>query len=246
MKKPAKIIVMVLGAIVALVLVLGVFLYARFRTETGKMIVLESGEVRDGVYAVKDGYVNLFLIKGQNGYIAIDAGDNTENVRQELRKLKIDGRQVAAVFLTHTDGDHIAALGLLEKAKVYISKEEEQMINGKTPRFLSLIKNSLPGKYEMLADNQTIEISGVTIKGILTPGHTPGAMCYLVNGQYLFTGDSMSLKDGKAGLFNEPFNMDSETQKKSLHKLKNIQDVKYVFTSHYGATDNHKRAFENW
>lgn len=246
MKKTLKIIGMALGIIILLCLSLGAYIYTKFRAETGKMIVLETGQLSEGIYAVKDGYTNFYLVKGTEGYIAIDAGDNMETIRQELHKLQIDNEQVTAIFLTHTDRDHIAAIGLFGKAKIYISKDEEQMINGKKARFFSLFKNSLPRKYEMMADNQTMEISGVQIKGISTPGHTPGAMCYLVNGHYLFTGDSLSLKDGKADLFNEFFNMDSETQKKSLHKLKGIPDVKYVFTSHYGGSDNYKRAFENW
>lgn len=91
-----------------------------------------------------------------------------------------------------------------------------------------------------------VDIAGVKTKGILTPGHTPGAMCYLVNGRFLFTGDTMSLKDGRAGLFNDLFNMDSEQQKISLHKLKNVPEVKTIFSAHYGLTDNPKRAFEYW
>lgn len=63
----------------------------------------------------------------------------------------------------------------------------------------------------------------------MTPGHTPGSMCYLVNGRDLFTGDSLSLKAGRAGLFNEFFNMDSETQKKSLRKLKNTPGVQFIY-----------------
>ena len=246
MKKKVRIIGTVLGILIALFIASGVFIYAKIHAETGKMTVLETGEAVKGVYAIKDTYVNLFLVRGSGGYIAIDAGDNAAHIRQELHKLMIDTAQVKAVFLTHSDRDHIAALDLFGKAQVYISKEEEQMVNGRTPRFLSLMKNSLPVKYEMLDDGQSIEVAGLKIKGVLTPGHTPGAMCYLVNGRFIFTGDSMSLKEGRAGLFNELFNMDSESQKKSLHKLKGIPEVQYVFTAHYGATDNPKRAFESW
>lgn len=246
MKKALKISAATVGVLIVLSMAGGTYLYMKFRAETGKMTTLETGQATEGVYAIRDGYTNFYLVEGKQGYIAIDAGDQAENIKKELRKLKIDESQIMGVFLTHTDRDHIAALSLFGKARVFISKDEEQMINGKTPRFFSFLKNSLPGKYETMADNQTLEISGIQIRGIATPGHTPGTMCYLVNGRYLFTGDSMSLKEGRAGLFNEFFNMDSETQKKALHKLKGIPDVKYVFTAHYGGSDNHAFAFENW
>jgi hydroxyacylglutathione hydrolase len=246
MQKQTKTILWVTGIALALLIVAVVFLLARFFAETGKMKALETGAITVGVYAVKDGYVNLFLVKGTDGYIAIDGGDHPGHIAKELQKLKITEDQVKAVFLTHTDRDHIAALKLFGKEKVYISRDEEQMINGKTPRFFSLFKNSLPVRYEMMDDGQIVDLAGVKIKGILTPGHTPGSMCYLANDRFLFTGDNLSLKDGRADLFNDLFNMDSELQKKSLHKLKNIADVKFVFTSHYGSTDDPKRAFENW
>jgi len=246
MKNGIKIAAIVLGITLILFLVLGVLIYAKFRAETGKMAVLETGEIVEGIYAVKDGFVNFFLIKGQDGFIAVDAGNDAEHVGRELEKLNIDSEQVRAVFLTHTDSDHTAALGLFRWARVYISKAEEQMINGKTPRFLGLIYNKLPVKYDTLDDGQVIEVAGVKVLGILTPGHTPGSMCYVVNRHFLFTGDAMSLKDGKAMLFNEFFNMDSNAQKKDLHRLKNVPDVKFIFTAHYGKTDHPKEAFENW
>lgn len=246
MKKKIKAILWVAGIAIVLLIVIGAAVLTRFFAETGKMKALETAAIMGDIYAVKDGYANFFLVKGTDGYIAVDAGDHPEHITRELQRLKIDGDQVKGVFLTHTDRDHIAALGLFGKAKVYISRDEEQMINGKTPRFFSLFKNSLPVGYELVDDGRTVDIAGVKIKGILTPGHTPGSMCYLVNDKFLFTGDSMSLKDGRAGLFNDLFNMDSELQRKSLYKLKNIPEVKIVFTTHYGLTDDPKRAFENW
>jgi len=220
--------------------------YAKLRMETREMKPLATGEVADGVFAVRDGYVNLYLIRGDGGFIAIDAGDKAERVQEELARLKIAPKQVQAVFLTHTDRDHIAALKLFSAAKVYLAKEEEQMINGRTARFFSLIHNSLPAGYETITDGQIIAVAGVKVRGVLTPGHTPGAMCYLVQDRDLFVGDSMSLKDGKSGLFNEFFNMDSPTQRKSLGLMKGLAAVQTVYTAHYGATDRPREAFANW
>lgn len=119
------------------------------------------------------------------------------------------------------------------------------MINGQTSRFLFL-KNKLAYTYELLEDNQILDIAGLKVKGILTPGHTPGSMCYLVNDTWLFTGDSMSLVNGKVSEFNDLFNMDSETQRRSLRKLADLPAVKYIFTAHYGLTDDYQNAFGGW
>ena len=46
-----------------------------------------------------------------------------------------------------------------------------------------------------------------------------------------------------AGSFIEFFNMDSETEKESIKKLGTLQNLKYVFTSHYGFTEDVSKAF---
>lgn len=237
----------VLFAVIMIILAcIAVAVMFKVRSETAMMRPLPTGEIRDGVYAVFEKHVNMYLVKGRDGYIAIDAGQNKTDVETQLQKLKIDAGQIKAVFLTHTDIDHTGAIGLFKNARIFISKPEEQMINGKTPRFFYWVKNSLPVQYETLEDCRTIEISGIAVQGILTPGHTPGAMCYLVFGRDLFTGDTLSLKDGKAGLFNDFFNMDSETQKQALHKLKNTPGIQYIFSAHYGYAQNRPGCFENW
>jgi len=91
-----------------------------------------------------------------------------------------------------------------------------------------------------------IEIEDLVVKGVLTPGHTPGSMSYLIENRYLFTGDTLSLKEGKAELFNGIFNMDSELQGKSIRKLACIAGVEYLFTAHYGYTDDFNGAMGRW
>jgi hydroxyacylglutathione hydrolase len=244
MKKRTKRIGIVFGVVVALmILVLGGFLL-KLSLEMRQMSPSATDEISNGVYAVKDTFVNLFLIKGANGYIAIDAGNSPKLVMQEIQKLSIDPLKVVAVFLTHTDNDHVAALELLINAKIYISKAEEQMVNGKTPRFV-VIKNKKIAHYQLLDDHQTINFPGLKVRCIATPGHTPGSMSYIINDSYLFVGDTMSLKNGKADLFNEFFNMDSDTEKESIKKLGTLQNLKYIFTAHYGFTDDVSKTFNN-
>jgi hydroxyacylglutathione hydrolase len=234
------------GVVLILMIAAGALLFWKFRAETGRMATLPTAAVADNVYAVQDGYVNLYLIAGNGGYVAIDGGNSAEHIRNELTKLRIDPGDVKAVFLTHTDRDHIAALALFGNAKIYISNAEEQMINGKTARFLGLIHNALPVRYATLEDGQTAEVCGVRIQGILTPGHTPGSMCYVVNGTVLFTGDTISLKDGRAELFNDFFNMDTDAQRKDLKRLKQLTGITTALTAHYGRADDHAQAFAAW
>jgi hydroxyacylglutathione hydrolase len=243
MKKTIKRIFVSAGVVLLLLIaILGLRIY-HVVSDMKKMTPLETGEIMSGIYAVKDSYVNFYLIKGTNGFIAIDSGINPVNVPKELTKLKIDPALISAVFLTHGDADHAGGLSIFKNAKIYLASEEEQMVDGRTARFI-IIKNKSISKHDLLDDNQTIEIAGLKVHAILTPGHTPGAMCYLIDGQHLFTGDSMRLTDGKVEIFSKAINMDSDTQLVSLKKLAQLKGVKNIFTAHFGFTDNFDRAFE--
>jgi hydroxyacylglutathione hydrolase len=163
-------------------------------------------------------------------------------VKTGLSKLKICPEDVVAILLTHTDNDHIKALGLFPKASIYLSMQEEQMINGKTTRFAFFKNSALEKPYILLEDNQVLALLNLKIQGILVPGHTPGSMCYLVNDKYLFTGDALGLKDGKICGFNAFFNMDTKSALQSMKKLTNLTSTEYIFTAHHGYTNNHKNA----
>ena len=245
MKKPVKILLIGLGSVIGLIIILALAYMIYFKINTSNMTSIDTKEVNEKIFSVKDDFVNMFLIRTNDKYIAIDAGNDISIIENQMKKLNIDPDKVAVVLLTHADADHTAALTLFKNATVYLSNEEEQMINGKTSRFF-LYNNKIDTEYKLLNHNQEMDISGVKVRCILTPGHTPGSMCYLINGMYLFTGDTMSLKNGKVEIFTDAFNMDTETERKSLTMLSGMTGPEYIFTAHHGFTDNFAEAFSSW
>jgi hydroxyacylglutathione hydrolase len=246
MKKILKRVLLGAGIVI---LILGLVLlgfYLKIRSELKSMTQIETGLVADDVYAIKDSFANMFLIKDSNEYIAVDAGYNQETVSAELNKLGIDPALVKVVLLTHTDADHVGALKLFSNAKVYLSRPEEQMINGQKSKFL-FFGNSIPNKdYILLDDGQTLQFNKTKVLAVLTPGHTSGSMCYLADEKYLFTGDALSLREGRLDKVNKFFSMDHNTANISIAKITKFPYAEFIFTGHWGYTDNYKNAVINW
>ena len=173
MKKIVKRISIGIGILVIILVIIGGGFYFKMKSELKKMNSIATKEVVHNIYAVNDSFVNMFLIKDSTNYVAIDAGNDMTVIANGLKKLNIDPEKITAVLLTHTDGDHVAALKLFNNATVYLAKEEEQMINGKTARMLNRHNQIDTKTYTLLDDQQIIQIGNIHIQGILTPGHTP-------------------------------------------------------------------------
>jgi glyoxylase-like metal-dependent hydrolase (beta-lactamase superfamily II) len=237
----------IFGSVIAVLILFAAGYFVVMKHEMKKMHAVETGQVTDHIYAIKDSFVDAYLIGSPDGdYIMIDAGNDTETIKAALSGLNIDPAKVRAIFLTHTDRDHVAAIPLFTNAEVFLSRQEEQMINGETSRFF-VFGNKISRKdYQLLDDGQVIDLPGITIKGILSPGHTPGAMCYLVNQKYLFTGDVLSLKNGKVDEFSKFINMDTKTDRKSIDRLSHLEGVEYIFTAHHGVSNDFEAAFKDW
>ncbi len=227
-----------------IVLLFGAFFW-KMKSEISFMTPTETGPVIPGILAVHDSFVNLFLLENNGRYIAIDSGNDPEVVRRELKNLSIDPKQVDAVFLTHSDSDHVAAVKEFANATVYLPELEVRMIDGSTNRFLFL-KNSLDVNYNTVKDGQRFTFDNIGIECVSTTGHTPGSMSFLVNGKYLFVGDTLSIIDGRVDLFNDFFNMDSKTQTESIREIAKLNAVTHILSAHYGVIEINNDTFSKF
>lgn len=128
---------------------------------------------------------------------------------------------VTGILVTHHHHDHIdLAVYFAEyyQTAFYLSQTESDYYKIVHPR-LSLIQNE-----------SELNFSNISIYPIKTPGHTKGSLCYWINRQFLFTGDT---------LFNEGCGicvLDGGSELEmfySLQKLKSlIPDRTQVFPGH--------------
>jgi glyoxylase-like metal-dependent hydrolase (beta-lactamase superfamily II) len=235
--KPLKMTLIAVAAFIAVFVITAAVLFSEVR-----MNPLPTGRVDGDVFALKGKMANMFLIGKPGHYVAIDADDDRAIVERELLQLKIAPAEVRAVFLTHSDRDHVGALSLFPNARVYLSKDEVPMITGVKSRFV-FMHNSIPGAYTGLSDGERIVADGADVTAITTPGHTPGSMSYLVEGRYLFTGDTLALKDGHVTLFFKVFNMDEKAEGASIGKLRAYSHAAFLFTAHTGMSSHVEDAF---
>jgi len=241
MKKFFKKLLLVLAGTVALIIVFMITYLVIAKSAMKKMMPVETRQVTEDVYSIKTKYVNMYLVRDGGHFIAIDAGTKKGAVKDELKKLDIDPDRVRAVLLTHSDNDHAGGISLFDKAVIYLPEDEEQVINGETGRFLWFGNKIDTENYKLLKD-KSFRIGDLKIRLIPTPGHTAGSTCYIVNDKYLFTGDAVALDNGTIARFPKIINKNARKAKRSMNNLTGLDGVQYIFTAHYGYTDNYKAA----
>jgi hydroxyacylglutathione hydrolase len=208
---------------------------------------LDTGQVAENVYAVRVRDVNMFIYADGEHAIAIDAAYAGDALREELKRLPISPESVTHLFLTHTDVDHTGGLDLFPNAQIYLSEDEERMIDGTTPRLFWVYHSPKIGQaYTLLADGDVITAGAIRVQAIATPGHTPGAMSFLVNDSVLFSGDTLKLQNGQVHTFHRLLNIDTATQRESIEKLARLQNVALLCTAHTGCTTDYARAMKYW
>ena len=242
MNKILKRSLIIISVIVVVLVLAFVGMSLKLKSEMKDFAPMETGKVVNNIFVVKDDFANVFIIQDSTQYVVIDCANNPAIVAEEMEKLKINLNNVVAVFLTHTDGDHVGSLSLFDKAKLYMSKEEEQMINGTKSKFLWFGNSLSRTDYILLEDRETVQIGNLKFEAFLVPGHTSGMTAYLLNDKYLFIGDIASLKDRKIAPIPAFFDMDTEQAVKSHEIIRHIPTAEYIFTGHWGYTDDYQTA----
>jgi glyoxylase-like metal-dependent hydrolase (beta-lactamase superfamily II) len=129
--------------------------------------------------------------------VIIDPGGDAENI---LKRLKDNALQAKIILNTHGHADHILAnIELKNALDVPVSMHQEDLLYFTQPDIRKISEKELglaaPGTADIpLTDNEIIRVGTLQIQVIHTPGHTPGSVCFLVDGN-LFTGDTLFVGD---------------------------------------------------
>jgi glyoxylase-like metal-dependent hydrolase (beta-lactamase superfamily II) len=133
---------------------------------------------------------NSYIITNNNEAVIIDPEQDAGYFREKCRELQVTP---VAILLTHGHFDHIGAVNGLKDAlglTVYAGRDEQELLSD--PNLNGSAKmGRVPMKTTadvLVDDGGVLELAGLTVKIIATPGHTAGGVCYLF-GDSLMSGD---------------------------------------------------------
>ena len=123
---------------------------------------------------------NVWVIGDDAECVVIDAPHRAGPIRE-----LIGGRRVLAILCTHAHDDHVTAAGELAEATgapVRLHPADETLLRQSQPDLA----------FQPLADGETVEVAGVALEVLHTPGHAPGAVCFSAPQLgAVFTGDTL-------------------------------------------------------
>jgi hydroxyacylglutathione hydrolase len=130
--------------------------------------------------SMSDGWLsNTYIVGDEMGgsAVMVDAGGPVAPLLEFLKRGQLT---LTHVLLTHHHHDHVAELDTVKSA----FPEVPVLIH-------PLERDQVPGATDVMQPGETIEIGGLRIETVHTPGHTAGMLSLLFDGTDVFTGDTL-------------------------------------------------------
>ncbi len=191
--------------------------------------MLTVGPIAENCFAVRS--------KGSDRALIVDPGEEPERILALVEEL---GVSVEAILLTHCHFDHIGAVAPVAAATgapVYCPAIETPILAD----IMAFVPYEGFGPYEsyeadeQVSGGEALELAGMEVNVIFTPGHSPGHVTYSVGGEdAIFSGDV--LFQGSVGRVDLPGG-DWGTLLGSIRTLtESHPDRTAVYPGHMGTT----------
>jgi glyoxylase-like metal-dependent hydrolase (beta-lactamase superfamily II) len=124
---------------------------------------------------------NVWVVGDDEECVVIDAPHSVEDILAV-----VGGRRVEAIICTHAHDDHVRVAPALKRATgapILLHPDERPLWELTHPE----------DRWDAdLADGQELEVAGVRLEVLHTPGHAPGAVClFAPELECVFTGDTL-------------------------------------------------------
>jgi glyoxylase-like metal-dependent hydrolase (beta-lactamase superfamily II) len=152
----------------------------------------------------------------------VDPGFDVEAL---LAQARADGYRIAHLFTTHGHYDHVGGhkeVAAATGARIIAHRLEVQTLKAQGITVDLAVE-----------DGETVSVGDLAVQIIHTPGHTPGAVCLLVGGEKLITGDTLFV--GDCGRVDLPGGSLEDLFESIQKKLKTLPEHVQVYPGHdYG------------
>ena len=170
---------------------------------------------------------NCYILHGDAaiGCCIIDPGDEAEVILQFLEE---QGRKPEAILLTHGHFDHVGAVAQIREATgcaVWMAEADDRYPMEYQPLF-PLLSDS--GEISFFTEGQILEIAGLRIQVMHTPGHSEGSVCLLCE-DAMFSGDTLFAS--VCGRTDLP-GSDPAAMRESLKRLSRLEANYAVYPGH--------------
>ncbi len=131
-------------------------------------------EIHKVVVGPMDNNVFVLRCRHTGDAVLVDAANEHERLLELARALG-----VRRVVETHGHWDHVQAIPEMRDAGYSVSVTTQDA-------------GMLPSYDEIIDDDEVIAVGDLRLRTIHTPGHTPGSICFLIEGKpVLFSGDTL-------------------------------------------------------
>ncbi len=122
-------------------------------------------------------YTYIVIDSCSNLAVIIDPAWQIDKIKEAVSNFNLS---LEGILITHAHPDHVhlaKPLSVMYNCPIWISKHEIVYSGYNADRLIGI-------------DSEPWSIGGMRIEPLLTPGHTPGSICFLIS-DYLFTGDTL-------------------------------------------------------
>jgi hydroxyacylglutathione hydrolase len=184
---------------------------------------LQLGPMENFVYVVADPTTREAIVV-----------DPAWEVDRVVELIEQDDLRLKAALITHFHPDHLGgnfmgrhiqgAAELLQRnlpIKVYIHKSEAD--------FATSIAGLSASDMVRTDGTEELQVGGLRLRLIHTPGHTPGSQCFLIDGR-LISGDTLFI--GSCGRVDLPGSDPAQMYDSLVNKLKQLPDDTILYPGH--------------